>query len=80
MSTRWLCEICYDISFCTFCLEQAKSNTLEVHKCNPAHRWYQAWPMNEDKVQEMASAYGEGGRVTLRREWLEGLRNEWLRD
>jgi hypothetical protein len=35
--------------------------------------------LNEDKVSEIASSYEQGGKVSLRKEWLEALRNEWLR-
>ncbi|KAI1274586.1 hypothetical protein F5Y07DRAFT_211773 [Xylaria sp. FL0933] len=75
----WFCEICYDVAFCNECLDKAKSMTLEVRRCNPKHRWHQVWPLDEAKVSEMAEEYGTGGKVQLKKEWLEELRNEWLR-
>ncbi|TGJ88629.1 hypothetical protein E0Z10_g27 [Xylaria hypoxylon] len=61
------------------CLEKAKTVTLEVRYCNPKHHWHQVWPLDEEKVNEMVSEYGIGGKVQLKKEWLEELRNEWLR-
>ncbi|KAI1302033.1 hypothetical protein F5Y03DRAFT_362543 [Xylaria venustula] len=75
----WFCDICYDVAFCSECLEKAKSMTLEVRRCNPKHGWHQVWPLDEAKVSEMAEEYGKGGKVQLKKEWLEELRNEWLR-
>ncbi|KAI1429139.1 hypothetical protein F5Y12DRAFT_728265 [Xylaria sp. FL1777] len=77
--TMWFCDICYDVAFCSECLEKAKAVTLEVRRCNPKHRWHQVWPLDEAKVKEMADEYGTGGKVQLKKEWLEELRNEWLR-
>ncbi|KAI0424360.1 hypothetical protein F5Y09DRAFT_324588 [Xylaria sp. FL1042] len=75
----WFCDICYDVAFCSECLEKAKSMTLDVRRCNPKHHWHQVWPLDEAKVSEMAEEYGIGGKVQLKKEWLEELRNEWLR-
>ncbi|KAI0502831.1 hypothetical protein F5B22DRAFT_652677 [Xylaria bambusicola] len=75
----WFCDICYDIAFCNDCLEKAKVVTLEVRRCNPKHTWHQVWPLDEEKVREMAEEYGMGGKVQLKKEWLQELRNEWLR-
>ncbi|KAI0100201.1 hypothetical protein GGR51DRAFT_551683 [Nemania sp. FL0031] len=77
--TMWFCEICFDVNFCTECLEKAKAMTLEVRRCNPKHCWHQVWPLDESKVSEIALEYTEGRKVKLRVEWLEEIRNEWLR-
>ncbi|GAW25703.1 putative nacht and tpr domain protein [Rosellinia necatrix] len=74
----WFCDICYMIAFCRECLEKAKVGTLEVRFCNPRHRWHRVWPLDEEKDGEMAFEYGRGGKVQLKKEWLEELRNEWL--
>ncbi len=81
LQSRWFCDICYDVAFCSECLEKAKAVTvtLEVRRCNPKHRWHQVWPLDQAKVGEMAAEYGVGGKVQLKKEWLEELRNEWLR-
>ncbi|KAI1133340.1 hypothetical protein F5Y10DRAFT_274250 [Nemania abortiva] len=77
--TMWFCEICYDVAFCSECLEKAKAMTLEVRRCNPKHCWHQVWPLDESKVNEVALEYTVGRKVKLRVEWLEEVRNEWLK-
>lgn len=53
--------------------------TLEVRRCNPKHCWHQVWPLDEEKVSEIALEYTAGRKVKLREQWLEELRNEWLK-
>ncbi|KAI0879066.1 hypothetical protein GGS24DRAFT_486796 [Hypoxylon argillaceum] len=77
--TMWFCEICYNVNFCSECLERAKNMTLEVRRCNPKHCWHQVWPLDEEKVSEIALEYTAGRKVKLREQWLEELRNEWLK-
>ncbi|KAJ8115755.1 hypothetical protein ONZ43_g4594 [Nemania bipapillata] len=77
--TMWFCEMCYDVNFCSECLDKAKNMTLEVRRCNPKHYWHQVWPLDEDKVNQIALEYTAGGKVKLREEWLEEVRNEWLK-
>lgn len=75
----WLCKICHNCTLCGQCLEKIKSSSADKRLCNPRHQWYRTWPLQNERVKETASSFGEGGRVELRKEWSEDLRNEWLR-
>ncbi|KAI1169761.1 hypothetical protein F4777DRAFT_169868 [Nemania sp. FL0916] len=77
--SMWFCKICYDVNFCSECLEKAKAVELEVRRCNPSHCWHQAWPLDEESVKEIAVEYSFGRKVELKEEWLDKLRNDWLK-
>ncbi|KAJ8130790.1 hypothetical protein O1611_g2838 [Lasiodiplodia mahajangana] len=77
--SMWFCEICFDVNFCSACLEKVEAMELEVRRCNPKHCWHQVWPLDESKVSEIALEYTAGRKVKLRVEWLEEIRNEWLK-
>ncbi|KAL9065473.1 MAG: hypothetical protein Q9157_007465 [Trypethelium eluteriae] len=81
--SMYFCEICLDTSFCGECLTKIKARSSNVRMCNPDHEWYQVWPLNQDKVREMAEDLGmerDDGEIVLelKREWLEALREKWL--
>ncbi|KAI9713573.1 MAG: hypothetical protein M1820_000955 [Bogoriella megaspora] len=84
--SMFFCEVCYDTNFCEGCLEKVKTRSLTQRLCSPEHEWYRAWPLERQKVREMADEEGlvgvqrvEGEVVfSLRREWVEGLRERWL--
>ncbi|KAF1952492.1 hypothetical protein CC80DRAFT_452308 [Byssothecium circinans] len=75
------CEVCLDVHWCGECLVMVKDRSLKPglkwNLCNPDHDFYRAWPIPED-AKALAVEY-QNGDLGLKREWLEGLRREWLR-
>ncbi|KAG8533475.1 uncharacterized protein KY384_002258 [Bacidia gigantensis] len=72
----YVCEICIDTAFCDQCIELVKTARLPFKKCHANHIFYQAYPL-EEKADEIASVVVDG-KVLPRKEWLEGLRREWV--
>ncbi|KAH8890177.1 hypothetical protein GQ53DRAFT_842374 [Thozetella sp. PMI_491] len=77
----WFCEICLDVNFCEECLPKLRAATagpfpeLQTHVCNPGHDLYCAWPIPEEARYLAAESFENG--VTVRKAWLENLRQEW---
>lgn len=81
VAEMYFCEVCQDVNWCDECLIKVRDRSirpgLKEHECNPTHDMYLAWPIPEE-AKGLAAEYLEGG-IELRREWLERLREEWLR-
>ena len=70
------CEICTEWTlFCDECVKLVKSGTLPFRKCDESHTFYQGYPLSKE-MQDIATVRTEG-KVLLRKEWLESLREKW---
>lgn len=78
----YACEICSDTMWCGECLtllrdvDKSREFLLPRHQCNPDHDFYRAWPIPEEARFVAAQSFEKG--VTVRKEWLENLRKEWM--
>ena len=77
ISEMYFCEVCLGKNWCNDCLSRVKDNSLPWRQCNPNHSFYCAWPIPSE-ARDLAAEF-LGGEVALRREWLAGLRSEWMK-
>ena len=73
----YFCEVCLDKNYCGDCLPKVKAASLWSRQCNPHHAHYRAWPI-AGEARDMAVDWVEG-EAALRSEWLEKLREEWMK-
>jgi len=81
VSELHICEVCPgQVSWCVECLallrapEERKAAPY-LHRCNPFHDFYRAWPIPPEALHVAAQSFENG--VTVRMEWLEELRRQW---
>ncbi|KAI4250074.1 MAG: hypothetical protein L6R40_000246 [Gallowayella cf. fulva] len=71
----YICDVCYEVSFCDECLDLVKGDKLGFRMCNPSHSFWQVYPFDA-KLLDVATEK-VNGKVVPRATWLEKLREEW---
>jgi len=76
----YACEVCSSTTnWCERCLpllqDEEQRQTMVYHMCNPHHPFYHAWPVPEEAKHVAAASFENG--VSVRREWLKNLRQDW---
>jgi tetratricopeptide (TPR) repeat protein len=70
------CQICEAVCFCERCLPLLKSGKLPFRVCSPDHEFLQVYPIPES-AKDVAARFVDRKAVEVRKQWLEGLREEW---
>lgn len=70
--------MCYDTNFCVACLDKVKHSSLEERRCKPDHSWFRAWQIQLDTDDVKSDS--RSGLPRLTGEWLDALRDEWLKE
>lgn len=71
----YMCEVCFELSFCEECVAKVKENRLGFRVCNPSHTFWRVYPFDK-KLLDVATE-NVNGKVQPRAAWLEKLREEW---
>jgi len=73
----YFCFECGDVFLCGDCIALHRSADLPFRICDPQHEFFQILPWQREKIGVAAVFDREKKTMTVQKEWLEGIRQQW---